>query len=173
MSGRIEFYRTHEPFGQFSNFFPQTIQVDGVEWPTSEHFFQAAKFFVTDPEWAEAIRQADTPHEAAKMGRDRSHPIMVEWWDKMGRLGAMRIALMVKFQQSPDLYDLLMLTEGKELVEHTANDSYWGDGGDGSGKNMLGKLLMELRAYLKSTPQSYLLLSTLRLLGVGMEVEES
>lgn len=30
-------------------------------------------------------------------------------------------------------------------MEHTANDSYWGDGGDGSGKNMLGRILMEIR----------------------------
>jgi hypothetical protein len=37
-----------------------------------------------------------------------------------------------------------------ELVEHTANDDYRADGGDGSGKNMLGKLLMELREKLKS-----------------------
>ncbi len=34
------------------------------------------------------------------------------------------------------------------LVEHTNNDVFWGDGGDGSGHNMLGRLLMELRAEL-------------------------
>ncbi len=31
------------------------------------------------------------------------------------------------------------------LVEHTDNDVFWGDGGDGSGHNMLGRLLMEQR----------------------------
>jgi hypothetical protein len=31
------------------------------------------------------------------------------------------------------------------LVEHTASDSYWGDGGDGSGKNRLGHILMCVR----------------------------
>jgi predicted NAD-dependent protein-ADP-ribosyltransferase YbiA (DUF1768 family) len=36
-------------------------------------------------------------------------------------------------------------TEQKILVEHTENDSYWGDGGNGKGKNKLGKLLMRLR----------------------------
>ncbi|KAF9194169.1 hypothetical protein BGZ50_006648 [Haplosporangium sp. Z 11] len=29
--------------------------------------------------------------------------------------------------------------------EHTKNDRYWADGGDGTGKNMLGKILMEVR----------------------------
>jgi predicted NAD-dependent protein-ADP-ribosyltransferase YbiA (DUF1768 family) len=36
------------------------------------------------------------------------------------------------------------------LVEHTARDSYWGDGGDGSGRNRLGHLLMQLRAELRA-----------------------
>ena len=38
-----------------------------------------------------------------------------------------------------------MATRGAKLVEHTRNDSYWGDGGDGTGKNMLGQVLMSLR----------------------------
>jgi predicted NAD-dependent protein-ADP-ribosyltransferase YbiA (DUF1768 family) len=28
--------------------------------------------------------------------------------------------------------------------------SYWGDGGDGSGKNMLGRILMEVREQLST-----------------------
>lgn len=35
-------------------------------------------------------------------------------------------------------------TGGNKIVEHTENDSYGGDGGDGSGKNMLGRILMEV-----------------------------
>ena len=36
------------------------------------------------------------------------------------------------------------------FVEHTENDSYWGDGGDGSGKNMLGQILMDVRELLRA-----------------------
>jgi predicted NAD-dependent protein-ADP-ribosyltransferase YbiA (DUF1768 family) len=32
-----------------------------------------------------------------------------------------------------------------KLIEQTQNDAYWGDGGNGSGKNMLGRILMEVR----------------------------
>jgi N-glycosidase YbiA len=39
---------------------------------------------------------------------------------------------------------------GAQLVEHTANDSYWGDGGDGSGRNRLGALLEQVRAEYNS-----------------------
>ena len=37
-----------------------------------------------------------------------------------------------------------------QIVEHTKNDAYWGDGGDGSGRNMLGRILMEVRRRLGS-----------------------
>jgi len=36
------------------------------------------------------------------------------------------------------------------LIEHTENGDYWGDGGNGKGKNMLGKLLMQIREKLKN-----------------------
>ena len=35
-------------------------------------------------------------------------------------------------------------------VADTANDDYWGDGGDGSGKNRLGHLLMQVREELRN-----------------------
>ncbi len=35
------------------------------------------------------------------------------------------------------------------IVEHTENDDYWGDGGNGSGKNMLGQVLMRIRSELR------------------------
>jgi predicted NAD-dependent protein-ADP-ribosyltransferase YbiA (DUF1768 family) len=42
-----------------------------------------------------------------------------------------------------------MDTGTEELIEDSPVDYYWGCGADGSGKNMLGKLLMELREELK------------------------
>ncbi len=62
-------------------------------------------------------------------------------------------ALKAKFAQHKDLEEQLLSTENAFLVEHTKNDSYWGDGGDGGddsvGKNMLGKLLVKLREEIK------------------------
>ena len=62
----------------------------------------------------------------------------------------MREALREKLAQHPALRSLLLKTDDAELVEHTRNDRYWADGGDGTGKNRLGQLLMELRAELRS-----------------------
>jgi predicted NAD-dependent protein-ADP-ribosyltransferase YbiA (DUF1768 family) len=49
------------------------------------------------------------------------------------------------------LRSLLLQTGDAEIIEHTKNDKYWGDGGNGSGKNRLGELLMELRTKLRKT----------------------
>lgn len=43
------------------------------------------------------------------------------------------------------LKELLLSTDNLPIIEHTNNDSYWGDGGDGMGKNQLGQILMEVR----------------------------
>ena len=61
----------------------------------------------------------------------------------------MRKAVAAEFEQHEDLRALLLSTEEAKLVEHTENDDYWGDGGDGRGKNMLGRILMEVRAGLR------------------------
>jgi predicted NAD-dependent protein-ADP-ribosyltransferase YbiA (DUF1768 family) len=37
------------------------------------------------------------------------------------------------------------------LVEHTRKDSYWGEGGDGRGRNMLGQILSGVREELRGT----------------------
>ena len=66
------------------------------------------------------------------------------FWDDI-----MREALRAKFEQHPKLRSLLLATGDAALVEHTRNDRYWADAGDGTGKNRLGQLLMELREQLR------------------------
>jgi hypothetical protein len=41
----IKFYRVSDPYGEFSNFYKAPIEVDGLEYPTTEHYFQAMKFY--------------------------------------------------------------------------------------------------------------------------------
>jgi len=140
----IRFYRARDDFGFFSNFSSHRVHIDGKFWPTTEHYFQAMKFAGTEHE--EAVRLAPTAMRAAQMGRDRKRPLRADW--EAVKDDVMRAAVLAKFTQHPDLQAQLLLTGDAELVEHTANDSYWGDGGDGTGKNMLGRILMETRAKL-------------------------
>lgn len=146
MSQNIKFYSTGDDYGEFSNFAAFPIQLDKKKWPTSEHYFQAQKF--SDPKDREEIRKANTPHIAARLGRDRRKKLRKDW--EAVKVNVMRQALHAKFTQHEDLGRLLLSTESARLTEHTPNDDYWGDGGDGSGRNMLGRLLMDLREKLRS-----------------------
>jgi N-glycosidase YbiA len=141
----IRFYRATGRYGPFSNFSKHPIEVDGLEWPTSEHYFQAQKWPGTPH--AEEVRRAETPARAAEIGRQRSRPLRPDWEDVKDDV--MRLAVRAKFTQHEDLRELLLSTGDEELVEHTTNDAYWADGGDGSGQNMLGVILMEVRAELR------------------------
>ena len=141
----IRFYSLKDPYGEFSNFAPFPITLNGRRWPTSEHYFQAQKFAGTPHE--EEIRRANSPMIAARMGRSRKRPLRPDW--ERAKDGIMREALRAKFDQHESLRKLLLDTGDAELIEHTANDDYWADGGDGSGLNKLGLLLMQLRSELR------------------------
>lgn len=146
MSKVINFYGRSMPYFEFSNFYRAPIDVDGSIWKTSEHYFQAMKFD-GHPEHVRAVKEANTPMVAARTGRDTNRPRRSEW-DEV-RDDVMYKALYAKFTQHDNLKELLLNTGDATIVEHTVNDSYWGDGGDGSGKNMLGVLLMKLREALR------------------------
>ena len=142
---QILFYRVSEPYGEFSNFSPHSFELGGQVWPTTEHYFQAQKFPGTGHE--DAIRLAKSPMIAARMGRSRERPLRADW--EAVKDDIMRDALRAKFAQHPNLKALLLHTDDAELIEHTRNDSYWADGGDGTGRNRLGQLLMELRGQFR------------------------
>ena len=146
MTGVIEFYGVRAAYGELSNFAPFPIFLQGKRWPTSEHYFQAQKFAGTPHE--EEVRRARGPRVAAEMGRDRKRPLRGDW--EAVKDEVMLAALRAKFTQHADLRALLLGTGDARLIEHTANDSYWGDGGDGSGKNRLGALLMRVREELRA-----------------------
>ncbi|UZR97940.1 NADAR family protein [Chondrinema litorale] len=143
--GTINFYSVQDQYGEFSNFALYPIKLKGKCWPTSEHYFQAQKFAGTEHE--NKIRKSASPMKAAELGRKRKVKIRRDW-DKV-KDNVMYDAVKAKFIQHKDLKNLLLETEEIQLVEHTENDNYWGDGGDGKGKNMLGKILMRLRDELK------------------------
>ncbi len=134
-----------EKYGEFSNFALFPIKLKSKVWKTTEHCFQAQKF--DNKEYHEKIRKATTPMKAAQLGRSRKVRILKNWDSKKDNV--MYDALKAKFTQYPELQELLLGTKEKVLIEHTENDSYWGDGGDGTGKNRLGKLLMKIREELK------------------------
>jgi N-glycosidase YbiA len=142
----INFYSTTGEYGCFSNFSRHSVFLKGKRWPTSEHYFQAQKFAGTEHE--EVVRMCKKPSEAANMGRSRKLPLRRDWESVKDQI--MLEVVRAKFSQHDELKVVLLGTENANLVEHTSNDSYWADGGDGSGMNRLGQILMMVREELKA-----------------------
>ncbi len=143
----IYFYSTREvPHGCFSNFSAHGFELDGAFWRTSEHYFQAQKF-VPHFEHVEAVQRAKTPKRAAEIGRERHRPLRADW--EIVKDDAMRRAVQKKFEMHADIRAILLETGEEELIENTTGDHYWGCGSSGTGKNMLGVILMETRTILR------------------------
>lgn len=145
MEEPLYFYTRSMPFWGLSNFSPPGVELDGVYWPTVEHFFQAQKF--TDREVQERIRLAATPKEARGLGQSRKFELR-PGWDAI-REEIMRIGLRIKFS-NPAAGALLLSTGNRMLIESSPFDYFWGAGQDGSGQNRLGHLLMQIREELKA-----------------------
>jgi len=157
----IRFYNRDDPYYEFTNFYRAPIQADGHTWPTTEHYFQAQKFVGTP--YVGVIRKLTSAREAFQLARD---PKVSRWrrsdWDGV-KDDIMLKALRLKFMQHDKLRRKLLETADKTLIEHTSNDSYWGDGGDGSGRNMLGKLLMQVRGDLRAKDRNSALVKAPRI----------
>ena len=132
-------------FHFLSNFHPAPVEMDGMTYPTVEHAFQAAK--TEDPALRAMVRGQPTPGMAKKAGRALTK--LRPGWNEM-RVDVMRALVRRKFETHPDLAARLLATGDRELVEgNTWRDSFWGVY-RGLGENWLGRILMEVRAWLRS-----------------------
>jgi ribA/ribD-fused uncharacterized protein len=147
----IHFYRANEkPYGVFSNLCKRTVTFEGVEYPTSEHAYQAGKAR------KEAVKKWLMDAPSPSLLAMAAHGLYV-WdiapdWSKI-KFDRMRGVLYAKFTQHEDLHALLLSTGDARLVEVATVDNavnrLWGEV-NGVGKNMLGVLLMELREKLRA-----------------------
>jgi len=142
----IRFYGKKAQYGEFSNFYTSPFTIEDKSWETVEHYFQAMKF-PDDPEYQEFIRKAKSPPEAKRLGGSRKHPLRPDW--NTYRDIVMKRALEAKYTQNSMLKELLLSTGDAYLIEDSPSDYYWGCGQDGTGQNMLGKLLVQVRNELK------------------------
>jgi ribA/ribD-fused uncharacterized protein len=142
-----------------SNMYEAKIQVDGITFPTVEHYFQwskAKKF--GDADIQNKILKTESPKSAKAYGK-KVKPFDGEIWGEMA-VSVMKTAVKAKFMQHPDLLDKLRKTGTKLLAEADPRGKFWGIGTSADtskakdssrwpGKNMMGKILMELRDELK------------------------
>ena len=157
----LYFGRDRDQFSFLSHFHLSPIVIDGENWPTVEHYYQAQKS--ADPQYKAAIRAAAHPGLAKRLAASPSAPRRISqnsWFRKHGelprsdwydvKLDIMRRGDHAKFTQNADLAVLLLATADAELIEDSPADAFWGVGPDGVGLNWAGRVLMEVRARLRS-----------------------
>ena len=131
-------YFEDPPYDFLSNFHAAAVRLDGVEYPTVEHAYQAAKT-LDDAERAH-VRSAPTPAEAKQRGGEVT---LRPGWNDI-KVDVMRDLLQQKFAGGI-LRDRLLATAPRVLIEgNTWGDRFWGVY-HGEGQNRLGRLLMEVR----------------------------
>jgi ribA/ribD-fused uncharacterized protein len=146
-------------FKEFSMDHEAAMQIDGITFPTVQHYLQwsKAKQF-GDAEAQSKILKTKSPKSVKTYGEKVVGFKEDEWNEK--RDTVMTIALKAKFMQHPELKTKLLSTGDRPIGEANARDKYWsiGTGADTSkaklpskwpGKNRLGQLLMDLRRDLK------------------------
>ncbi len=120
-----------------------------IDIPTSEALYQALRF----PERQELqhlIIAQNSPMTAKMKSKVYRDLHTREDWDDV-RVDVMRWCLRVKLAQNWETFgDLLRETGARQIVEDSRKDDFWGakptdDGRLLRGRNVLGKLLMELR----------------------------
>ena len=142
----IRFYRAVGPYACLSNLFRRKMIFEDKEFSCSEAAYQFGK--PKKNEVAEWIISAPAPHLIAAI----SHALFVfdvrpDWKDT--KVERMERVLYAKFSQHADLREILLSTGDAELIEESKTDAFWGTGKRGTGLNMLGKLLMKVRARLR------------------------
>jgi ribA/ribD-fused uncharacterized protein len=154
------FYKTGptEFLGNFANC-PHGIQIWGRSFKCSEAAFQWRKYYLAaqgnnrqdmlnDPKMQEffTCNGEEAFRLNRELGRQYQSIFPLNWLNGV-RDQVMWNVLNAKFQQNPELSQLLKATQGAYLLEHNqaTRDDYWSDNSNGSGKNMLGKMLMALR----------------------------
>jgi len=126
-----------------SNFFLSPISIFGIDFPSVENAYQAAKCDNPEDRWK--FRDI-TPGAAKKLGR--TVKLRADW--ESIKLNAMLDLLRLKFKGN--LGFRLINTKDWELIEGNPwGDTFWGVC-RGVGENHLGKLLMQVRQELHDNP---------------------
>jgi len=138
---------TTNPLAAYAMF---SFELDDAEWPSAEHYYQAMKF--ANAEYREKIRQAETPQEAAKLGKSRRQKRRKDW--KQNSVTYMTRATYIKCRTYSHIANALLDTGDKEIKDLTMYDYFWGSGRDMRGENRFGKMLMGVRTKLREEQEA-------------------
>lgn len=148
---------SNSPIGKWclSQWFPAPFIVDGITYPTAEHFMMAEKARLFGDKATRAqILQVNHPGAAKALGR-QVQPFDEERWVQQ-RFEIVVRSNQAKFAQNEQLKRYLLDTSDKVLVEASPTDTIWGiglaktdqrvyDPTQWRGSNLLGFAVMKVR----------------------------
>ena len=130
-----------DEYAFLSNFYSCLIEFEGYTYQNAEAAFQAQKDLSRRNEFTSL-----NPVVAKRLGKKVN---LRSDWEEV-KVDIMRRIVKCKFEQNPDLKEKLINTGDRLLIEgNTWNDTFWGVCKE-KGKNMLGIILMELRAQFQA-----------------------
>ena len=171
----VFFYGADESKGEYrflSNMYVAPFEIDGITYPTVEHYFQwsKAKLFKDEAAATKILTPPKgKPYVEAKSAKAIGKKVKdfdgTQWNGLAPGRGfkdeVMRKAIRAKFThpKNTELLEKLLATKDRVLAEANPRDSYWGIGtsadtkpaqtGKWKGQNFLGKMLMELRTEIR------------------------
>lgn len=146
----VRFHDVNDPvYGCFSVLSPHSVTVRHVTYPSVHHFFLCERFKGSGVE-QEILRATSLWEVDRQVRKGEISGLQLENWDAV-KADVMLLGNYYKFRQNENALRTLLGTGNKILIDHTPADSFWGDGGDGTGKNLLGVVLMAVRKRLHAT----------------------
>jgi ribA/ribD-fused uncharacterized protein len=143
---QVNFYE--QEFYPLSNFSSFNLKWMDHTFPTLEHAYHWEKF--GECAVGAAIRSAPSAHEAFKLAQEWKDHRRKDWDDV--KVPLMRQLLWAKVEQHPYVKKKLLESGTRRLVEDSWRDDFWGWGPNKDGKNVLGRLWMEIRDCLNFKP---------------------
>lgn len=142
-----------------SHWYPSAFTIDGVTYPTAEHWMMVGKARLFDPAMIDQILSYSDPAAAKSFGRKIKHFDQSLWLQH--RFDLVVQGNLAKFSQNTALKEFLLDTGDQVLVEASPMDQIWGIGlaaddpraahpAEWCGLNLLGFALMQVREQLRT-----------------------
>lgn len=148
----VFFHKKKDSHWILSNMASCPLEVDGIQFKSSEHLFQTLKF--ATPASITAVYQSKSPKMTAKHWQKVGGHRREDWGEII--LDVMKFCLQQKYEQCLAFREELDSTQGYNIVElqdrksdkASSRANAWGvksKGQNYEGANLMGRLLMELR----------------------------
>ena len=159
-NGIIGFFHENEKYGCFSNWYPARFKYAGKVFANAEQFMMYHKVLMFRKyDLADQIMKTSDPAMCKKIAGQKFPEFNSSLWEKTCKTIVKR-GVKAKFAQNNDILRILLETGNALLAECSPFDKKWGIGIDindpdrlivakWKGKNLLGRVLMEVREELR------------------------